>query len=146
MTVPKIPCRVLVDCPVNPSEDPGKVLAALSSILPGVDFEHEDSRMHAHPNDLGCLEHLSEEIRRRRLQRSLQRQIRLNLHGDSFWFYLNKQAAFSGTAALCERDDESPLGPIRISANSGRIADVAAWLSGDYDGDYDGERHEDGSR
>jgi len=128
MDAPGIPCRVYVDCQVSPSEDPRKVRHALTNIFPGMDFEEKSRRMHGTATGLGCLNHLCEEIRNRQHRKSLGRQIRLNARDGSFWFYLNKQAAFANVAALCEHDDESPLGPIKVSVMSGRIGDVSGWL------------------
>ena len=129
-----ISCRISVDCTVNPSEDLQKVRQALANVVPGLEFaqeeeeEEEGGRMRADSADLRCLDHLCGRIHDRRAQRSFRKQIRQNMRGDSFWFYLNKQAAFAGTVALCEREDESPLGPIRISVRSGQIDSVAEML------------------
>jgi len=128
MDAPKIPCRVHVDCPANPSEDSQKIRHALTNIFPEMDFEEKGRRMHGTATGLGCLNRLYEEIRSRQTRKSFGRQIRLNARDDSFWFYINKQAAFANVAALCEHDDESPLGPIRVSVRSPRIEDVAGWL------------------
>ncbi len=128
MEAPKISCIVRVDCSVSPSEDPRKVRRALANIFPGMDFQELDRKMRGTAADLGCLDRLCEEIHNRRFQRSLGRQVRLNTRGDSFWFYLNRQAAFADVAALCEHDDESPLGPIRVYVRSGQIDSVSEWL------------------
>ncbi len=128
MEAPKVSCRVHVDCSVSPSEDSQKVRHALANIFPEMDFGEKNHRMQSTSTDLGCLARLCEEIHNRQSQRSLGRQIRLNTHDDSFWFYLNRQAAFAGVAALCEHDDESPMGPIKVSVISRQIASVSAWL------------------
>ena len=132
---PAVRGTVSAGCAVNPSEDPQKVRLALSNVLPGVDFRRDGSGMRGSSPDLRCLARLCDEVRNRRIQASLRRQIRANAGDGSFWFYLNKQAAFVGVAALCEHDDESPLGAIRLSVTSGRIAEVAAWLVGVEAGD-----------
>ena len=128
-----ISCRISVDCTVNPSEDLQKVRQALANVVPGLEFAQEGEgeeggRIRADSADLRCLDHLCGRIHDRRAQRSFRKQIRQNTWGDSFWFYLNKQAAFAGTVALCEREDESPLGPIRVSVRSGQIDSVAEML------------------
>ncbi len=52
-----------------------------------------------------------------------------NLRDDSTWFYLNKQAAFMNTVALCAEDEESPLGPIKIILTSKNIESIIDWLT-----------------
>lgn len=118
-----------VDCPVNPSEDPQRVRHALENVFPTVSFEEKNFGMHGAAGGLECLDHIREQIRNRRSRKSLGRQIRRNTRDDSFWFYLNKQAAFVNVAALCEHDDESPLGPIRVSVTSERIEAVSEWFA-----------------
>ncbi len=129
MGAPKVSCIVSIDCSINPSEDLKKIRHALANIFPGVDFEEKNFRVHGATDDLECLDGLRERIHNKQHFKSFGRQIRLNTRGDSFWFYLNKQAAFAGEAALCEHDDESPLGPIRVSVTSGQIETVSEWLA-----------------
>jgi len=128
MDAPRISCKVYVECTVNPSEDPQKIRHALTNIFPEMEFKEKSHLMHGTATDLGCLNHLCEEIRARQTRKSLRRQIRLNTRDDSFWFYLNRQAAFANAAALCEHDDESPLGPIKVSVRSRQIEAVSGWL------------------
>ena len=47
-------------------------------------------------------------------QGALERILKKNADDNSTWFYLNKQAAFVDTIALCSEADESSLGPIKI--------------------------------
>ena len=52
-----------------------------------------------------------------------------NLSGNSTWFYLNRQAAYVDVIALCNEEDESPLGPIEIILDSQQIEQVIDWLT-----------------
>ena len=113
---------VRVECPLYPSEDPAKVARALDNLFPGLEFELSDGVLRAE-SDRSCLDELRGNVRRRRVQASLARQMRKNERDGRTWFYLNKQAAFMGTAAVCENADESPLGPVRVSLPAGD------WLS-----------------
>ena len=47
-----------------------------------------------------------------------------NSDNDSTWFYLNKQAAFVNTVALCSEANESSLGPIKVVLRSNDIEQV----------------------
>ncbi len=44
------------------------------------------------------------------------------------WFYLNKQAAFVEKIAICEKSDESPLGPIKVIITSPNIDGIIDWI------------------
>ncbi len=44
------------------------------------------------------------------------------------WFLLNKQAAFSKVVALIEDEDESPLGPIKITIKNQNIEEIISWF------------------
>jgi predicted RNA binding protein with dsRBD fold (UPF0201 family) len=48
-----------------------------------------------------------------------------------FWFYLNKQAAFANVITLCDEEDQSSLGPIKIVLHSKDIVNVIDWLVSD---------------
>lgn len=112
-----------VDCPLHPSEDPAKVARALDNMFPGLEFALSGKLLRAE-SGMPCLAGLRDKVRRRGMQASLARQMRRNERDGRTWFYLNKQAAFVGTAAVCENADESPLGPIRVQLPAGRD-----WLS-----------------
>ena len=109
--------KVFVECPLYPSEDASKVGLALSNMFPGLAFSGSATLRAV--SDMSCLEELRGLVRRRGMQASVARQMRRNERGGRTWFYLNKQAAFVGTAAVCEKADESPLGPIRVSLPAG---------------------------
>ena len=53
-----------------------------------------------------------------------QRILKNNNDGNSTWFYLNKQAAFVNTVALCSEANESSLGPIKVVLRSNDIEQV----------------------
>ncbi len=74
------------------------------------------------------LEKIHEAIRSMRSQRSYRRALQKNLDNDSTWFYLNKQAAFAEKIAICEKSDESPVGPIKVILTSANIDEIIDWL------------------
>ena len=127
MRIPNVVCKIEAYAAVNPSEDPDKVRQAVDNILQNVDFKYEDGSIKALSKDLQSLSKIYEVIRSRKA-RTYRRQMRFNLHGDTTWFYLNKQAAFVNVIALCEQAEESPLGPIKILLHSKNIDQVMDWL------------------
>jgi predicted RNA binding protein with dsRBD fold (UPF0201 family) len=44
------------------------------------------------------------------------------------WFLLNKQAAFSGVVVIVEEEDESPLGPIKITIKNQDTEEIIKWF------------------
>lgn len=123
-----VSCKVHIDCTVHPTEDAEKILMALRNIFPEIAFNVKSHTIHASSNSTICLEEIREDIHNKRSHKSFHKQFRKNTRNDSFWFYLNKQAAFANVIALCEHDDESPLGPIRVSIKSDQIDTIVEWL------------------
>jgi hypothetical protein len=72
---------------------------------------------------------IRESIHNHNSQKVYWRFLENNLDGDETWFYLNKQAAFADSIALCEHDNESPLGPIKITIRSKNIERIMEWLT-----------------
>ncbi len=127
---PRLPgCRIEASCAVNPSEDPGKVAAAVSNVLPGCTARPGDRSVSATSDSLASLEKIRESIQSRQSQAAYRRALERHADGGATWFYLNKQAAFAGKVALCEAAEESPLGPIRVALASSSIGEVIGLLT-----------------
>ena len=77
--------------------------------------------IHAIYNDDDDLLSAVKSIREKNIRNTYQRILKRNNDGDSTWFYLNKQAAFVNTVALCSEANESSLGPIKIVLRSNNI-------------------------
>jgi predicted RNA binding protein with dsRBD fold (UPF0201 family) len=134
LKIPNIPCKIICSCPIYPSEDHQKILQAIRNIF--VDGQ-EDLEISILDNgntakftstDLGMLEKISKIIRAKNNQRIYKKYLNLHLDGDSTWFYINKQAAFSDTITMCTEPEESPLQPITIIIQSKNIEGVIDWL------------------
>ena len=65
----------------------------------------------------------------RRITNTYRRILNQNLSNNSTWFFLNRQAAYVDVVALCNEEDESPLGPIEIVLDSDQIEQVIDWLT-----------------
>ena len=116
--------------PVHPSEDPARVEAAVGGVFVGAASRRRFSVV-SDSADASCLERVREAIRTGAESRSAyRRNLENNMDDDSVWFYLNKQAAFAGRVAICREADESPLGPIKITATSANPRDVVDWILG----------------
>lgn len=131
MKIPDIACKIDVYCSIKPSEDPQKVEQAVSNILVEMDINVNKYTLKATSRNLESLSKISETIKARKTQNVYRRQLNQNLMDDSTWFYLNKQAAFVNTIALCSEAEESPMGPIKVILNSKNIEWIIEWLISD---------------
>ncbi|MGY5146423.1 MAG: RNA-binding domain-containing protein [Candidatus Nitrosopumilus sp. bin_7KS] len=129
MKIPNINCKIEMVCPVNLSEDPDKVIQAISNIFPHSNIKNENFSIKAQSNELRSLEKIYESIVSTQSQKSYTRNLENNLEGNSTWFFLNKQAAFVDQVAICDEAEESPLGPIKVILNSSNIDGIIDWIS-----------------
>lgn len=128
MQLPNISCKINAYCSINPSEDPKKIEQALSNILGNIEIKINKDSINASSSNIESLKKIYESIHSHQSANAYRRQLNQNLHDNSSWFYLNKQAAFANTIALCSESEESPLGPIKIILNSTDIEAVIDWL------------------
>jgi len=129
MKIPNINCKIEIVCPVNLSEDPDKVIQAISNIFPHSTIKNENFSIKAQSNELRSLEKIYESVISTQSQKSYTRNLENNLDGNSTWFFLNKQAAFVDQVAICDESEESPLGPIKVILNSSNIDGIIDWIS-----------------
>ena len=122
-------CKVQVSCQINPSEDPSKVKTAVLNIFPDLELSISDELLLGKSNDMGTLSKISESIHTKKSKNIYQRILKKNSSENSTWFYLNKQAAFVSTIALCNESDESPLGPIKVVLEGDDIENIIQSLT-----------------
>ncbi len=131
MRRPNITSRIdlKVETIVNPSEDTQKVIDAIANLFtrcsPEVSFR---SRVVGRAVGSDSLAILYEQVRSRSAMGVLRRMLLDNRVGDSTSFLLNKQAATSGIAAVIEEEQESPLGPIRVTISCEELDALIDWL------------------
>ena len=115
---------IQIFCTINPSEDPDKVKTAVNNIFPDVELEISNTEISGKTNNFSVLSQISKSIHEKNVKNTYQRILKKNNDGESTWFYLNKQAAFVNTVALCSEANESSLGPIKIILRSNNIEQV----------------------
>jgi len=123
-----VDCKISAYCAVNPSEDINKIRTSVSNVLIDMDEKIVGNSLIANSNNYESLSKIYEIIRAKNIKKVYRRNLRQNIVDDSTWFYLNKQAAFANVIALCDEDNQSPLGPIKIVLQSKNIRDVIDWL------------------
>jgi len=123
-----------IEAPLNPTEDPEKVLRAVHNLFPNsrlvtekADVRH--SRLHATMTRLEDLENLKSLLKQEAIRDAARKILFNSVSGSTIAVYLNKQAAFAGKASFCERYDESPLGPITLVITSESPELVIDWLA-----------------
>jgi len=122
-------CKIQVSCQINPSEDPSKVKTAVLNIFPDLELSISDELLLGKSNDIGTLSNISESIHTKNTKNTYQRILKKNSDENSTWFYLNKQAAFVSTVALCSESNESPLGPIKVVLEGNDIENIIQSLT-----------------
>ena len=115
---------IQIFCQINPSEDPEKVKSAINNIFPEMELEVSDTQIVGKTNNFSVLSPISKSIHEKNIKNTYQRILKNNNDGDSTWFYLNKQAAFVNSVALCSEANESSLGPIKIVLRSNDFEQV----------------------
>jgi uncharacterized protein len=115
---------IQIFCEINPSEDPEKVKLAINNIFPNLTLEITDTEITGKSNNIQILSQISKSIHENNIKKTYLRILKNNSNSDSSWFYLNKQAAFVNTVALCSEANESSLGPIKVILHSNDIEHV----------------------
>lgn len=128
MTPPQ--CVVDVWAETRPSEDTQKVCQAIQNILPDMVVSHNEHAASATSKNLSALDNLRNAVLARQAQASLRRNLIRNTNDNTTRFYLNKQASFMSTVAICDERGESPMGPIQITLTSSDMESVVEWLCG----------------
>jgi uncharacterized protein len=120
--------EIIVQTYINPSEELEKVNFAIKNIFPNSNFILKDNKLHLSTKKLEDLKKIKDQIRSRSTISVLKKVLYKNQNIDITWFLLNKQAAFSGVVVVAEEEDESPLGPIKITIKNRDIEEIIAWF------------------
>jgi len=126
-----VDCKVFAYCTINASEDINKVRASLSNVLTDMDEKLTGNSLVVNSNNYESLTKIYETMRSRKTKSAYRRHLMRNMTENSTWFYLNRQTAFANVVALCDEEDQSPLGPIKVVLHSKNIEDVIDWLVSD---------------
>jgi uncharacterized protein len=120
--------EIIVQTYINPSEDLEKVNFAIKNVFPNSNFILKDNKLHLSTEKLEDLKKIKDQIRSRSTISVLKKVLYNNQNMDITWFLLNKQAAFSGVVVVAEEEDESPLGPIKITIKNRDIEEIIEWF------------------
>ena len=124
-------CKIGIFCEVNPSEEKAKIESAILNIFSDLQISIGEHQIKGKSNNINTLSKVSQSIHKKNTKNVYQRILQKNTNENSTWFYLNKQAAFTNIITLCDEEDQSPLGPIKVVLHSKNIEDVIDWLVSD---------------
>ena len=120
--------EVIVITPINLTEDVQKVVFAVKNLLPGSELVIRKNNLYTKMNNFDGLRKIKDKIRSKKTLAVLQRILYNNYNMQSTWFLLNKQAAFSDVVVLVENENESPLGPIKITLKGCELERINEWF------------------
>jgi predicted RNA binding protein with dsRBD fold (UPF0201 family) len=125
--------RVRVVAELKSTEDPEKVMRALTKLFPTIRFELKSvgqrQLIEGESEELGSLSYLKENLRRRRVRAAAERIMR-GFSGEKLvHFMLSKQAAYVGTASLLELDELPEIGWIDVFVETEEPEEVIRWLT-----------------
>jgi hypothetical protein len=123
-----------IETPLNPTEDPEKVLRAVRNLFPScsptvVRNDERHAKLEASMTRLEDLDNLKTLIRQEVIRDAARKMLLKSISGSSIVVHLNKQAAFAGKASFCERYDESPLGPVTLTITAENPEQLIDWLA-----------------
>ena len=121
---------VAVETIINPSEEPSKVIKCLINTVNGgsPEINEEGNLAMVNTEGLHALHHIRVGVKSRFSAGVLRRLFEYNRSNNKTWFFLNKQAAYSGVIAIVESSVESSLGPIMVTITSRDLDRVLEWL------------------
>lgn len=100
---------VRITCPVNPSEDPEKVLAAVKAIFPDAELEFGEG---GYEGTAPSLDGFGKLLRRQRILDAARGVLLKNMRGGRTHMSLNKQVATVGKVSFADR--HPVLGAIEV--------------------------------
>lgn len=128
--LPDLRVRVVLEASVSPSEDPEKVIRAMTNLTGGKGMvDPNTGRPRVVGDTLESLNEMREQFRDRRVRGAARRLLLYGVKGKTTSLMMNRQAAAAGVAALCGSPEESPLGPIYVTIQSKEVEKVIDWLT-----------------
>lgn len=128
----RLSAHVRVEAEVRPTEDEGKVIAALSKLTGKSAVSRIERGRKSYVTQEGdetLLYPLRAMLRRDRILDAARKAILKGQDGSRFVFHVNKQVASAGHVSFCAPEGESPLGPITFTVEADDPKSLIGWLS-----------------
>jgi len=125
---------IRVEAEVRPTEDVGKVLKAISTIVRVDNTKIEDigkgyRMVVIESTDILSLKPFHDVLRKYRILDTAREYMLKHRQRDTIVIMFNKQAAYQGYANFIDSPNESPLGAIVLTITSTQIDKVIDWLA-----------------
>ena len=117
-----------VEARVNPSESPERVKNAVANVIQCTPEFRYGNKVIGKSFGGESLRTIYEQIRSRSAMGVLRHILLINKVGNTTWFLLNKQAAAAGIIVVIDDEQESPLGPVRVTISCEEIDGLVEWL------------------
>ena len=125
---------LLLIAEVKATEDLEKVQKALLNICPSAQIEVSSdpsgsTMIRGRAEGPEALTHLAKKFGEERILEAVRQVLIKSVKGNILSFALHRQAAFMGRIHLCDPDDISAMGPIRVEIHAQNISDVIDYIS-----------------
>ncbi len=126
--------RVVVEAQLRPTEDEGKVMQSILNVFDPDTVEKVDMGdyvlIRAVSERISSLQKLHRLLRSQEILEAARAYLLKNAKGNRVSITLHKQAAYQGKVSLLTWDDESPLGPIKVTIEyTGDVKELIDWLA-----------------
>ena len=119
---------------VKSTEDVEKVKQAILNLSPPATIQvaqnnHQGITLEGHATGVESIATLAKKFREQRILQAVRNQLLTLIQEDSILFGMQRQAAFVNRFHLCNLDDYSAMGPIRVEITANHIRDVIDYIS-----------------
>lgn len=123
--------RVVLKGTVAPSEDPQIVLNAMRNVLGEAEYKARETQrlIRVESSAPENLDRVHDQLRDRQVRGAARRRFYAGRSGNKTTVMINRQAAVAGVVALCDSEEESPLGPIYLTVESKSLDELIRWLT-----------------
>jgi predicted RNA binding protein with dsRBD fold (UPF0201 family) len=126
--------RVELWAEVKPTEDIEKVKTAITNLCPPVTFEvtHQKQQttiLEGHATGPETIAMLAKKFREHRILQAVRNQLLNLVQNQTLVFGMQRQAAYANRFHLCDVNDSSAMGPIRVKITATHIHDVIDYIS-----------------
>ncbi len=120
--------RIAIYAKKNNSEDKNKIFIALSNIIK-LDYNTVNNIIKAETSDYKLLEDVYKILLSKQSIHIARKNLLKNVKNNSTYILFNKQAAMINSLVICENENESPLGPIKVEIQSDNITKFIDWFA-----------------